>query len=152
MGTRTWTAAAAALACGAAMMSVPAAAYTSVNVQLAAPLPAYGVPVQYYVAPPPPRHENASPHRRGHIWVPGHWEWQRNSHAWVRGHYLPVRAGYYYEQPLWEQHGDRWSYRPGRWARGDRDHDGVPNRYDRDRDGDGVPNRFDRAPNNPYRR
>jgi hypothetical protein len=29
----------------------------------------------------------------------------------------------------------------------DRDHDGVPNRYDRDRDGDGVPNRYDRAPN-----
>ena len=34
---------------------------------------------------------------------------------------------------------------------GDRDRDGVPNRYDRDRDGDGVPNRYDRAPNNPYR-
>ena len=33
----------------------------------------------------------------------------------------------------------------------DRDHDGVPNRYDRDRDGDGVPNRFDDHPNNPYR-
>ncbi len=31
----------------------------------------------------------------------------------------------------------------------DRDHDGVPNRYDRDKDGDGVPNRFDNAPNNP---
>jgi hypothetical protein len=35
--------------------------------------------------------------------------------------------------------------------RGDRDGDGVPNRYDRDRDGDGVPNRFDSRPNNPYR-
>ena len=34
---------------------------------------------------------------------------------------------------------------------GDRDRDGVPNRYDRDRDGDGVPNRYDRRPNNPYR-
>jgi hypothetical protein len=33
----------------------------------------------------------------------------------------------------------------------DRDHDGIPNRYDRDRDGDGVPNRFDDRPNNPYR-
>jgi len=50
------------------------------------------------------------------------------------------------------QHGDRWGYRAGNWSRGDRDHDGIPNRYDRDRDGDGVPNRFDRAPNNPYRR
>ena len=34
---------------------------------------------------------------------------------------------------------------------GDRDRDGVPNRYDRDRDGDGVPNRYDRRPDNPYR-
>jgi len=34
---------------------------------------------------------------------------------------------------------------------GDRDRDGVPNRYDRDRDNDGVPNRYDRSPNNPYR-
>jgi hypothetical protein len=34
---------------------------------------------------------------------------------------------------------------------GDRDRDGVPNRYDRDRDGDGVPNYYDRRPSNPYR-
>ena len=37
-------------------------------------------------------------------------------------------------------------------AYGDRDRDGVPNRYDRDRDNDGVPNRYDRRPNDPYRR
>ena len=40
---------------------------------------------------------------------------------------------------------------PPRPHYGDRDRDGVPNRYDRDRDGDGVPNRYDRNPNNPYR-
>ncbi len=34
---------------------------------------------------------------------------------------------------------------------GDRDRDGVPNRYDRDRDNDGVPNRYDSRPNNPNR-
>jgi hypothetical protein len=45
-------------------------------------------------------------------------------------------------------------------ALGDRDHDGVPNAFDHrndnramgDRDHDGVPNRFDSSPNNPYRR
>jgi Ni/Co efflux regulator RcnB len=31
----------------------------------------------------------------------------------------------------------------------DRDHDGVPNRYDRDRDNDGIPNYRDVNPNNP---
>lgn len=58
----------------------------------------------------------------------------------------------------------RWYFRPGRWEReryahwddrrgpyGDRDRDGVPNRFDRDRDNDGVPNRFDERPNNPWR-
>jgi len=37
------------------------------------------------------------------------------------------------------------------YGMGDRDRDGVPNRYDRDRDGDGVPNRVDRAPGDPRR-
>ena len=39
-----------------------------------------------------------------------------------------------------------------RAMRHDRDHDGIPNRFDRDRDNDGVPNRRDERPNNPYRR
>lgn len=38
---------------------------------------------------------------------------------------------------------------PARRGHGDRDRDGVPNRYDRD--GDGIPDRYDRAPNNPNR-
>ena len=58
----------------------------------------------------------------------------------------------------------RWRMERGRWERGDRDHDGIPNRVDRDRDNDGIPNRADRdrdndgvpnrvdaRPNNPNR-
>ncbi len=37
----------------------------------------------------------------------------------------------------------------GDGPRGDRDWDGIPDRFDRDRDGDGVPNRLDSRPNNP---
>jgi len=61
-----------------------------------------------------------------------------------------VAPAYVPPPPQWRGHGHerRWDDRRGRW---DRDHDGVPNRYDRDRDGDGVPNRFDRRPDNPYR-
>ena len=33
--------------------------------------------------------------------------------------------------------------RPG-WGHGDRDHDGIPNRFDRDRNNDGVPDRAQR--------
>ena len=40
---------------------------------------------------------------------------------------------------------------PNRFDR-DRDNDGVRNRSDRDRDGDGAPNRLDRQPNNPAQR
>ncbi|HSH91347.1 MAG TPA: YXWGXW repeat-containing protein [Ramlibacter sp.] len=123
MGKRTWIAAAAVAALGAAM-STSAAAYTSVGVQI-------GVPAPIYVnAPPAPVREYTPAHRRGHVWVPGHWEWQGNGHVWVQGHFIPER----------------------RWARNDQDRDGIPNRYDRDRDGDGVANRYDRAPDNRYRR
>lgn len=44
---------------------------------------------------------------------------------------------------------DRYDNGHGFNGRGDRDWDGIPNRFDRDRDGDGVPNRFDSRPNNP---
>ncbi|MDM0076547.1 hypothetical protein QTH90_19210 [Variovorax sp. J2P1-59] len=66
-----------------------------------------------------------------------------------------VTPGYGYVQPGYVHRGPGYYQgRDGRWDRrgyGDRDHDGVPNRYDRDRDGDGVPNRYDYRPDNPYR-
>lgn len=49
---------------------------------------------------------------------------------------------YLYGGRGWDRH-----WRGGR----DRDHDGIPNRWDRDRDGDGVPNRLDAWPNDPRR-
>src|SRR5690242_7512413 len=55
-------------------------------------------------------------------------------HEWYRANYARNYRG-------WHHRG--WGY--------DRDHDGIPNRFDRDRDNDGVPNWRDRRPNNPYR-
>lgn len=104
------------------------------------------------VAPPAPRYEVVPAPRRGQVWVPGHWEWNRRHYTWVGGYFVQARPGYHYAQPQWVQHGNRWGYERGGWTRGDRDRDGVPNRYDRDRDNDGVPNRHDRAPNNPRQR
>ena len=54
---------------------------------------------------------------------------------------------------------NRYDRRNDNGAWGDRDHDGIPNAFDRrndngrlgDRDHDGVPNAYDRRPNNPYR-
>lgn len=67
-------------------------------------------------------------------------------HAYPRGYHRPpppvvVVPGPRPGRPF--VHGPR----PGR-GQGDRDGDGIPNRFDRDRDGDGVPNRFDRDRNN----
>jgi hypothetical protein len=55
--------------------------------------------------------------------------------------------GYGYSQPGYV-YGS--GYQGGR-GYGDRDRDGVRNRYDRDRDGDGVRNRDDARPDNPRR-
>jgi hypothetical protein len=71
--------------------------------------------------------------------------------VWISGHWERVRSGHYYQHPEWRHGNDGWHLNRGGWQRGDRDHDGVPNRVDRDRDGDGVPNRYDRNPNNPRR-
>lgn len=51
----------------------------------------------------------------------------------------------YQGQQYDERHHDQ------RQHHGDRDRDGVPNRYDGDRDGDGVRNSQDRRPNDPSR-
>ena len=93
--------------------------------------------------------------RPGYVWAPGHYEWRRGRYDWVGGHWLRARPGYVYAPPVWVERGGRWHYRGPSWnARpvrahgprpwGDRDHDGVRNRWDRDRDGDGVPNRWER--------
>lgn len=132
-------------------------------------------PVAYdyvQVAPPPPRHERIPRPRAGYIWAPGHWEWRGNRHEWTSGVWIAERPGYQYRPATWQQRDGRWYMEQGRWS--DRDHDGIPDRYDHhdnrgdgrrrdedrdgipnnrdhDRDGDGVPNRRDASPDNPRR-
>ena len=78
--------------------------------------------------------------------------------AYPAGYYGPSGAYYssgepgYYSAPGYVYGGYARGYHNDRRGWRDRDHDGVPNRYDRDRDGDGVPNRADAYPNDPRRR
>ena len=58
---------------------------------------------------------------------------------------MPERRGYNWVPDRWAQVHGGWHHEPGHWDRqvaanpwGDRDHDGVPNK-------------FDHYPNNPYR-
>ena len=121
-------------------------------------------------APPAMRTERIPAARRGFEWVPGYWDWNGRRYTWVAGHYEKVRPGYVYARPEWRRNRDGWVLERGGWRHGervagDRDRDGVPNRYDRDLDNDGVRNRHDRDrdgdgrrnerdsnPDNPYRR
>jgi hypothetical protein len=130
------------------------------------PLPAAAaVSVYLDVAPPAPRYEVVPAPRAGYVWQPGYWDWRGDRHYWRKGYWVRERPGYYWHPSRWEQRDGRWFMRQGGWHReryayydgrrgnpyGDRDRDGVPNRYDRDRDNDGVPNRADSRPENPYR-
>lgn len=126
----------------AALLAVSSAAF--VPMQASAQV---GVNLVIGTAPPPLRYERMPQPRRGYVWAPGYWNWNGHRHVWVSGQWLRERPGYVYMQPAWVQHDGRWMRQEARWdrrGRGDMDHDGIPNRYDRDRDGDGIPNRYDR--------
>jgi hypothetical protein len=116
------------------------------------------------VAPPEPMQEAVPAPRRGWVWAPGYYDYRGNQYVWVQGHWVRERAGHEWREARWVQTRDgEWRRVGGNWERrgpyGDRDRDGVPNRYDNDhargpngdRDGDGVANRHDRFPNNPNR-
>ena len=105
---------AAAMAASLASVALPSAAVTYVRVE-----------------PPAPRAETALPLRHGYVWAPGYWGWHRNHHVWVAGKWVRERRGHHYNAPVWQQRDGRWYLQRGRWARGDRDGDGVPNGADR---------------------
>lgn len=128
------------------------------------------------MAPPSPVVETVPAPRPGQVWAPGHHEWRGNQYVWVPGRWYSERPGYEYRSARWVERNGQWQMVGGDWVRrgpyGDRDRDGIPNRYDdrndnarnrfgpngdldrdgianrhdRDRDGDGVPNHRDRYP------
>jgi hypothetical protein len=102
------------------------------------------------VAPPAPRYEVVPAARPGYTWIPGYWDWRGHRHVWVKGRFEREHRGMYWHPNRWVQHDGRWSLEHGRW---DRERFVENERHEmRDRDHDGVPNRFDNAPNNPNRR
>lgn len=115
-------------------------------------------------APPPERYEIIPPPRYGYEWVRGFWDWNGREHVWVPGYWVEVREGYFYDAPRWYSEGGYWRLQRGGWRPGpprgpnphwdshrpppsrpgpprDRDHDGIPDRFDHDRYGNGIPDR-----------
>jgi hypothetical protein len=111
--------------------------------------------VDFYVnvAPPPPREEVVPAPRHGFAWDPGYWDWRHGRYVWVRGHWIRERHGMYWHPSHWVERDGHWVLERGGWHRdrwearryAERERD---RHYDRDHDG--VPNRYDPAPNNPY--
>ena len=93
-------------------------------------LPASAAVVIVQTAPPAPLTEVVPAPRHGYVWVAGYWDWSHGKHHWVKGTWTRERTGYVYHQPVWEQREGHWEMNRGGWARGDRDHDGVPNAVD----------------------
>jgi len=119
------------LASSAAVFSAPALAEIYVN-----------------IAPPAPRYEVVPAPRAGYVWVPGYWDWRGNHHVWARGHWERERHGMYWHPNRWTESNGHYILERGRW---DKERFVENNRGYGDRDHDGVPNRYDRAPDNPYR-
>jgi len=112
------------------------------------PMPTFAATDIYVdIAPPAPRYEVVPAPRAGYVWAPGYWDWRGHRHVWIKGHWERERTGYYWHPNRWVEDSGRWKLEHGGW-----NHERyVENERHGDRDGDGVPNRYDRAPDNPYR-
>lgn len=103
-------------------------------------------------APPAVREERIPAPRRGMEWAPGHWAWRHGQYVWVNGHWMHERRGMHWVADRWVERNGRWELVAGHWEHGRHATHalGGPGMGDRDRDG--VPNRYDAHPNDPYRR
>ena len=116
----------------------------------------YGAPSETVIvrtAPPAPLVEAVPAPRSGYVWTPGHYEWRHGRYLWVAGEWMGERPGYAWREAHWRQRPDgSWVLMAGHWVPNDH----VAYEHHRrgpmgDRDGDGVPNRYDDHPRNPYR-
>lgn len=65
--------------------------------------------------PPPPQAESYGTNR-GHVWIPGHWEWKAGKWAWLGGRWEKERPKQAWSPGKWERRGNRWVWIEGRWT------------------------------------
>jgi hypothetical protein len=155
---------AAALA-GAGLMGLSAVAQAVPAVVASTPyyttqVPVYTQPQYVYTqpqvvytqpAPPVPVYEAVPAPRAGWVWAPGFYDWRDGRYVWTTGRWVQDRPGWVWQEARWQQRADgSWFLVGGQWVQGEQygyDRHGP----DGDRDGDGIANRYDRFPNNPNR-
>ncbi|MTI32452.1 YXWGXW repeat-containing protein [Xanthovirga aplysinae] len=57
--------------------------------------------------------------RKGHIWVDGHWKWnkRRNKYVWVEGNWVKKRRGYKYKPGSWVKTRGGYKWKPAIWIK-----------------------------------
>ncbi len=57
--------------------------------------------------------------KAGHIWVEGHWRWDRRAkkYIWVKGHQIQARKGFRYVPGRWVSTRRGYKWVPGGWKR-----------------------------------
>lgn len=137
-----------------AVVATPGTYYNGTTVYTAPGTTVYSTPVETVTvatAPPAPLYEAVPAPREGYVWAPGHYSWRHGQYVWTPGEWMASRPGFAWQAAHWEQRSDGvWYLVGGTWVRndrvatneerrerlreerpwGDRDHDGVPNRYD----------------------
>ena len=89
---------------------------------LALPAVGYGqqrVEIEVNSAPPPPPTvsvEVKPQPRAGHVFVPGHYEYESSKYVWKDPAFVPEKQGHKYEFSTIEKKGDKWVYRSGEWV------------------------------------
>ena len=55
-----------------------------------------------------------------HVWIEGHWVWNRRARAyvWKKGYWTRVKRGRVYVAGTWVKTKGGWLYKPGKWVRG----------------------------------
>ncbi len=79
-----------------------------------APPPTYRGPRSL---PPGPRRVKPRAHRRGFIWVTGHYAFTSVGRRWIPGRWVRQRAGWFYVQGRYRWANGRWQWTNGRWMR-----------------------------------
>jgi hypothetical protein len=101
-------------------------------------------------APPAPIYEAVPAPREGWVWTPGFYDWRDGRYVWTSGRWAQERPGWAWQEARWLQRADgSWYLVSGQWVQSQQY--GDRRGPDGDRDSDGVANRYDRFPRNPNR-
>ena len=69
--------------------------------------------------PPMPTHrceQGPARHRRGFVWIEGHYDWRYDHYVWVEGHWKSKRHGQHWINGHWKWRNHSWVWIQGRWT------------------------------------